>query len=143
MNFFIAAFVLFILYIFFLWVETWNYNTNSSNISKNYLFHTSLCLQVHVIEITKITSQNIKFFIKDFFSKCNQFRGDLQIFLNGQLHFLCSEYSKITLKYFEFPQVQEIQNLNWSMKNIFINLLIVFFHWNSKTKLVRVLFLDF
>ena len=33
------------------------------------------------------TAQKMKFSIKDFFSKCDQIRS----FLNGKLHFLCSE----------------------------------------------------
>ena len=33
------------------------------------------------------TAQKMKFFIKDFFSKCDHFRS----FLNVKLHFLCSD----------------------------------------------------
>ena len=47
----------------------------------------------------KSTAQKMKFFIKDFFSKCDQilhFSADLvsltEEILNGKLHFLCSEH---------------------------------------------------
>ena len=44
------------------------------------------------------TAQKMKFSIKDFFSKCDQFPADLITFtdeiLNGNLHFLCRERSR-------------------------------------------------
>ena len=58
--------------------------------------------------LSYITAQKMKFFIKDFFSKCSQIRGKLRIWppvteevLNGKLHFLCSIYcfNKNTLFY--------------------------------------------
>ena len=40
------------------------------------------------------TAQKTKFFIKDFFSKCDQFFEEMVTFteeiLNGKIHFLCS-----------------------------------------------------
>ena len=46
--------------------------------------------------MTTFTAQKMKFSIKDFFSKCDQFPADLITFteetLNGKLNFLCSEY---------------------------------------------------
>ena len=46
--------------------------------------------------ILTITAQNMKFPIKDFFSKCDQICADLVTFtgktLNGKLHILCSEH---------------------------------------------------
>ena len=44
---------------------------------------------------TEFTAQNMKFSIKDFFSKCGQICSLLVTFtekiLNGKLHFLCSD----------------------------------------------------
>ena len=44
------------------------------------------------------TAQKMKFSIKDFFSKCDQFPANLITFteeiLNGNLHFLCSKRSR-------------------------------------------------
>ena len=53
------------------------------------------------VPITTVTAQKIKFFIKDFFSKCDQINCDQETadlvtyteeILNGKLHFLCNEF---------------------------------------------------
>ena len=51
------------------------------------------------------TAQKMKFFIKDFFKKCDQIRSFTftEEILNGKLHFLCSDrytkkYRQITVK---------------------------------------------
>ena len=44
------------------------------------------------------TAQKMKFFINDFFSKCDQIRADLVTFtekiINEKFHFLCSDRSQ-------------------------------------------------
>ena len=46
------------------------------------------------------TAQKMKFYIKGFFSKCDQIRRKLVTFaeeiFNGKLHFLCSDCKKIS-----------------------------------------------
>ena len=47
-----------------------------------------------IVKIRSVTSQKMKFFLKDFFSKCDQIRSNAdsvtftEEILNGKLHFL-------------------------------------------------------
>ena len=54
----------------------------------------SICLK-RVQLFNKRTAQKMKFSVKDFFSKCDQFPADLVTFtekiFNGKLHFLCGD----------------------------------------------------
>ena len=58
---------------------------------------------LHILEVN-LHCTKIKFYIKDFFSKCDQIRrpADFVTFteenLNGKLHFLCSVSCKFQLK---------------------------------------------
>ena len=70
---------------------------------KFYTFHyRGIRYQVSSIDVT---AQKMMFSIKDFFSKCDQIRRNLQIWsvtfteeiLNGKPHFLCSVFEKCNL----------------------------------------------
>ena len=63
---------------------TTHYNTKKNNNN----WHIEESFQLYKISTTRVhTAQKMKFFIKDFFSKCDHFRS----FLNVKLHILCSD----------------------------------------------------
>ena len=59
-------------------------------------------MTVVIHKFIKITAQKIKFFIKDFFTKCKQIRRNLftEEILNGKFHFFCAVDHELIIKSF-------------------------------------------
>ena len=59
-------------------------------------FPSCVLILIMTLKLLKLIAQTVKFFIKDFFSKCTQIRSFLftEEILNGKFHFLCSEWNE-------------------------------------------------